>query len=173
MEQKTIDDYEAMMREKRATWPSGPWDDEPNRVQWKTRTGLDALMVRNHMGAWCGYVGVPPGHPLHGVQYNDAYDVLDTDVHGGLTYSDACAEHICHIPAPGEPDALWWLGFDCAHSGDLLPGMLVHAWLQHASYRTQAYVRDHCERLAESIAAAVAAVAPTEPAPAVDGADRV
>lgn len=28
---------------------------------------------------------------------------------------------ICHIPAPGEPDNVWWFGFDCAHSGDLAP----------------------------------------------------
>lgn len=33
----------------------------------------------------------------------------------------ATAAHICHLPEPGESDDVWWLGFDCAHSGDLSP----------------------------------------------------
>lgn len=33
-------------------------------------------------------------------------------VHGGLTYSDRCHDDICHVPAPGEPDDVWWFGFD-------------------------------------------------------------
>src|SRR5215510_304522 len=31
------------------------------------------------------------------------------------------ARHICHTPSPGEPDNVWWLGFDCCHLGDLYP----------------------------------------------------
>ena len=32
---------------------------------------------------------------------------------------------ICHIPDQGEPDDVWWLGFDCLHGGDLAPGMMA------------------------------------------------
>lgn len=54
-----------------------------------------------------GYIGVPPGHPWHGLDYDD----VPADVHGGLTYSED--------RAPKEaPDGFWWLGFDTLHSGD-------------------------------------------------------
>lgn len=43
---------------------NGPWDSEPNRVEWK-HAGVPCLAVRNQFGAWCGYAAVPPGHPLH------------------------------------------------------------------------------------------------------------
>lgn len=46
------------------TWGRGPWDQEPDKVQWLDEaTDLDALAVRNAGGGLCGYVGVPPGHP--------------------------------------------------------------------------------------------------------------
>jgi hypothetical protein len=83
---------------------------------------------------------VPPGHPWHGVNYNDctkaeAHDDADdqpcwehaldqlVEIHGGLTYSAFCAPEIgiCHVPQPGESDNVWWLGFDCAHYMDLAP----------------------------------------------------
>lgn len=38
------------------------WDQEPDRKHW-VQQGLDCLIVRNLMGALCGYVGVPPSHP--------------------------------------------------------------------------------------------------------------
>jgi hypothetical protein len=33
------------------------------------------------------------------------------------------ATFICHVPDEGEPDDLWWFGFDCAHAGDFTPGI--------------------------------------------------
>jgi len=105
----------------------GPWQDEPDKVQWVDEaTDLDCLLVRNHLGTWCGYVGVPPGHPWHGKSYHD----ITVDVHGGLTYASSCdedaleGEGICHIPEPGRQADVWWLGFDCGHAFDLAPGML-------------------------------------------------
>lgn len=68
-------------------WPSGPWDDEPDKVEYVDEaTGLPALIVRNGVGALCGYVGVPPGHPAHGQHY----DRVDANVHGGLTFAGGC-----------------------------------------------------------------------------------
>lgn len=110
----------------REEWGPGPWQDEPDLVEWRNDTGYALLIVRGGMGALCGYVGVPPGHPLHGVRYNtEDHEALDSlHVHGGLTFSDACHEggHICHVAQPGEPDQVWWLGFDCNHGGDYDPG---------------------------------------------------
>lgn len=61
---------------------------------------------------------------------------------------------ICHIPAPGEPDDVWWFGFDCAHSGDVSPGMSreYRMNIPGDTYRNVAYVREECRSLAEQLA---------------------
>lgn len=143
----------------------GPWDDEPDRVLWTDdATGLVCLARRGPLGAWCGYVGVPVGHPFHGENYHD----VPADVHGGLTYAAPCdddPEHgICHVPEPGQPEHLWWLGFDCGHSFDLVPRMEsvlreldVNVKLPYSpprTYRDLAYVQEQCRELAIQLAAA-------------------
>lgn len=61
----------------KASWGPGPWHDEPDKIQWvDEETGLDCLIVRNHGGALCGYVGVPDGHPAYGVGYSDESEKL-------------------------------------------------------------------------------------------------
>ena len=91
----------------KATWGPGPWQDEPDKEQWADEaTGYPCLIVRNRLGALCGYVGVPEGHPWHGKDYDDIEPC--PDVHGGLTYADSCqegpeGETICHVAAPGGP----------------------------------------------------------------------
>jgi hypothetical protein len=140
----------------KSSWPRGPWDDEPDKVQWPDEaTALPCLIVRNHYGALCGYVGVPPDHPWHGKHYDD--DAVMVDVHGGLTFSNSCSEEaeddsICHMPAPGEPDNVWWFGFDCAHHGDFVP-MLRDSFAANDCYRDRAYVEDQCCALAAQLAA--------------------
>lgn len=134
----------------RAEWTSGPWDAEPDRAQWRDEaTGLPCLAVRNaHLGYWCGYVAVPAGHPAHGKNY----EAVDVSAHGGLTYSDACSGDICHVPAAGEPDDVWWLGFDCAHADDLMPGCSV-GMAKYGTYRTLDYVKAQCADLAQQLSA--------------------
>ena len=167
----------------RDTWPPGPWDSEPaERVDFTTQAGYSGLLHRNLMGGWCGYVGVPVGHPLHNHAYGQCIHGCSPDgpperlgastgdalldkvleavqplserlyargfrqwectmgkhlspqelltCHGGITYADSCSERICH---PGD-EPLWWFGFDCAHGGDVLPGMLAlhHKMAQEA-----------------------------------------
>jgi hypothetical protein len=149
----------------RSEWDRGPWDSEPDKVQWKDgATGLDCLAVRHpHSGHWCGYVGVPPGHLLHGKGYDtpavyphgegcesgdESYHYSCTpggvlSAHGDLTFADECQEAdapcrgVCHVAAPGEPDKLWWLGFDCAHCDDASPRDFFYA-------RTRGYPFSRC-----------------------------
>lgn len=54
-------------------WGEGPWLTEPDRMVWVDEaTGLDCMILRAPVtGALCGYVGVPPGHPLHGKPMRD------------------------------------------------------------------------------------------------------
>lgn len=136
----------------RSRWPSGPWDDEPDRLEWRHQ-GVPCLIQRHYqLGNWCGYAAVAPGHPWHGKNY----EYVDADAHGGLTYSDVCQSSfgICHIPQPGEPDNVWWLGFDCSHAWDLSPGMMRSFSMPKDVYRDQAYVSSWTEQLAAQIIAA-------------------
>lgn len=87
------------MDEEKAAWGPGPWVGEVDKAQWvDAATGLDCLIVRGPMGSLCGYVGVPEGHPLYGVECSQETPVLGAapdmvlHVHGGLTYSDRCEE---------------------------------------------------------------------------------
>lgn len=66
-------EHEAL--DKRALWGEGPWEHEPDRVEFLHR-GVPCLMLRNdHFGNWNGYAGVEPGHPWHGLDRDD--DLLE------------------------------------------------------------------------------------------------
>jgi hypothetical protein len=141
----------------RTGWPPGPWDGEPDRIEWiDAATGQPCLMRRNRWGAWCGYTAVNPGHPLHGVDYSELYDREDInlDVHGGITYTSLCHDDICHVPQPGEPDDVWWWGFDCGHYCDTVPDMLANGFgpYPNSTYRDVAYVREQVTDLARQLA---------------------
>jgi hypothetical protein len=124
----------------KSTWGAGPWENEPDRFEWE-HLGFPCLAVRNESGCWCGYVAVPPTHPLHGKDYDD----VDVGVHGGLTYANKCQGHICYVPKPGEPDDVWWFGFDCAHSGDFRPE--YHSRFIHYGYPFSSELYDHARAI--------------------------
>lgn len=126
---------------------------EPDYTRWVHRgTGLPCITRRLAVGAWAGYVGVPPGHPA----YQQSGGSLT--VHGYV-----------EITAPGErfqldPEDHWWFGFDCGHSecGDFVPGYAHMARTLHLpsehdvndpalTYRHLAYVQDECEKLAAQL----------------------
>lgn len=134
----------------KARWGEGEWTSEPDRVDF-THKGFSCFVLRNDIGVWCGYVGVPKGHPA----YEKKYTSLDVDVHGGLTYSDKCAGSICHIPVPGMPDDVWWLGFDCGHSDDVAPGFSQYGLILSfpgSTYKNLAYVTEETRALANQLA---------------------
>jgi hypothetical protein len=151
-------------------WGPGAWQDEPDKVQWADpATGLPCLIKRNGAGSLCGYVGVPDGHPWFGTDGDDL-DGGGPHVHGGITYTGLCqpgpeAASICHVPAAGESDRVWWLGFDAAHSGDFCPAYEARVREVIAgpggseTYRDRAYIEAQCAHLAHQVkeAAGVAA----------------
>jgi hypothetical protein len=74
-------------------------------------------------------------------------------------YEHAVASFICHRPLDGRPDKVWWLGFDCSHSGDLSPKYAADPRLSsfgHGMYRTIGYVMSQCANLAQQLAKAAA-----------------
>jgi hypothetical protein len=154
----------------RTGWPKGPWDNEPDRLDWKTKAGFPAIALRHSSGHWCGYVGVPNGHPAYGNG-----DEAIVDVHGGVTYASKCAGRVCHVPVPGEPADVFWLGFYFAHSGDAAPSKwnLNEGWSWWSNdgrtlywgpkttsrggevrglYRDLQYVKRECERVGLQLA---------------------
>ena len=125
MDRKLKNLKEYRWRDK-AAWGEGPWQSEPDKMQWIDEgTDLDCLIVRGPGGSLCGYVGVMDGHLLFETAYNDD-KFYDLDVHGGVTFTDLCQEQkkehgVCHVPAAGRSDHVWWIGFDCAHAWDYSP----------------------------------------------------
>jgi hypothetical protein len=90
------------------SWPPGIWHMEPDVERWiDAATRLACVAVRGDTGELRGYVGVSPGHLLHGVAYYGCWrggckatergDDCDCphrpegwlSCHGGLTYSGA------------------------------------------------------------------------------------
>lgn len=154
----------------RTDWGSGPWDDEPDRIEWyDDATDLHCLMKRSPAsGAWCGYVGVPPGHPWHG----KGYDEVSVAVHGWLTYGEPYSPvtGLWHVPGPED---VWWLGFDCAHTGDYSPAFaaLLHNPFADRDfpeygerYRDVSYVRGEVTALAWQVRGAqVSGHSPSRP----------
>ena len=64
------------------------------------------MFVNTHR---CGYVGLPKGNKYVGYDYDD----IDVDVHGGLTFAENS-----HNVDFALNDFPYYIGFDCAHSGD-------------------------------------------------------
>lgn len=75
---------------------------------------------------------------------------------------------VCHVAAAGEPDHVWWFGFDCAHAGDYCPkyarlssiipvrrceGIDGEKPWPAETYKTVKYVTAEVERLAKQLAA--------------------
>ena len=162
-------------RDKTA-WGFGPWMEEPDKLQWSDpTTRIPCLIVRNELGGLCGYAGVASGHPLFMIDYGacsnkppcvnesgynpycDHSPESLLEAHGGITFAGLCRkdkkEHgICHIPGPGEPEVVWWFGFDCGHYQDFLPGMDRIIANALGVYRDLSYVKAQVTNLAGQLA---------------------
>ncbi|WP_322966021.1 hypothetical protein [Sphingomonas fuzhouensis] len=131
----------------RPTGP-GPWAQEADKVAWTDHlTGLGCIIRRSPVGRHlCGYVSVPPGHPLFGRRIGTLGDHL-IGVHNGLVYAAACQAwepeevSVCHpsehrvqriVPgsfrqnvhmneAAASGDDAWWFGFSCDQVDDITP----------------------------------------------------
>ena len=74
------------------------------RYQFGEEFGLKtAITLIPMLEIWNGYVGLPLGHPLYGMELDNVDDLAS--VHGGLSWSD------CSLPGM-ESDGNWWVGFD-------------------------------------------------------------
>lgn len=139
----------------RSGWGNGAWMAEPDLVEWRSTAapGYPLLILRGGMGALCGYVGVPPEHPLHGK--GSFY---------GTNWSGPCGW--LRVPT-GMAPACWWFGFDCGHAHEYSPlleaGMQFMGDLAGVPYpqdlREKTYVTvDECRIRTEALAVLLKAV---------------
>ena len=144
-------------------------------------TGLGCIMLRQKDGTISGYVSVGPEHPMFGYEADAVPVGVSTSVHGGITYGKACEVNRFAREAWGKPrkerytvchttyvrtvqdyrtvqttkdefhEDLWWLGFDTAHPGDLVPNARYGEGRKGDVYRDQSFVYSNCVELARKL----------------------
>jgi hypothetical protein len=166
-----------MGNEDKSMWPAGAWSNEPDELSWvDEKTGYACHMRRNHSGAWCGYVEIPQGHPLHGVSYGDTLpeslaalkDVVMEGPQGKRGVMDVFCLALggdftagvlfnVHGGVTYSGEAYWleggpghWYGFDCSHCDDVSPALLRYG-LEPGAYRDLEYVKAECASLAKQL----------------------
>lgn len=142
--------------------------------------GVKCLMMKHpHFGTWCGYAQIPHGSvdkkiknytkvAIKGVTMTVssmngttriaiagcrrsgyvAPILSGIEVHGGLTFYG--------IPRHRQKyDGRRWLGFDCAHAGDAIPGFKQFGLGEDpdAVFADESYVEGHCRKLADQLIA--------------------
>ena len=102
--------------------PVGPWSADPDLVIWNgPLMPLMQVIQRNQkLYILCGYVELPPNHPLK----KDGERVSFT-VHGGITY----AGHLQTMTVGSYEK--YFVGFDCGHGGDFIPAFELPSALNH------------------------------------------
>lgn len=124
----------------RRGWPSGLWDEEPDIVRYIDPASERPCQIRRGAsGHLCGYIGVGPQHPW----YKAEYEHIAAEAHGGLTFAGWW----------DDDHSLWWVGFDCAHLGDLVPAIRK---IGDETYKDVHFVKGECARLAVQAKEAIA-----------------
>lgn len=70
------------------------------------------LITFNLLGFRCGYVAIPPEHPIHKLE---GYDI-PIDAHGGITFNGISSMPLDLLGHSCEDK---WIGFDCGHHNDI------------------------------------------------------
>jgi hypothetical protein len=126
-------------------FPDGSWMKEPDSVKWTDeKTGYPCRIMRCKEGILCGYVAVSQNHPCCGIGYHNLNSDFDFDPHGGFTFS---------MYQIIEDKIIWWVGFDCGHSNDIIP---LHTkdeniYFEDESYKTIEFVKNEVTILAQKL----------------------
>jgi hypothetical protein len=126
-----------------------PWDREPWRQEFIYK-GFHCMILKHlSLKHLCGYVAVPI----------KTYNMLSKEkmffvhVHGGITCSEIGNDTT--FPKSFDGSDMWWLGFDCAHIGDLVPSLyeIEHNYPYHDNekYKNSEYVRNELESMVDQI----------------------
>lgn len=125
----------------KTNWGRGPWDLEPDYVEFE-HCGFRCVLRRfENTGAWNGYVEVSDLHPWYHIGADEAR------VHGGVTWRG-------EVNGVEQNPNCTFVGFDCAHGFDIVPAMesFMTAFMGRSmpsnEYRTVEYATDQLKRLA-------------------------
>jgi hypothetical protein len=166
---KIVHTFDTKTKEEK--WSSGPWTVEPDLAHFVHKY-LPCVMLRHHsLGHWCGYTGVPVGHPLYKQREISISRLVS--VHGGPTFVGCWPvkvkdSHTDLYTLLTPHDKYWWVGFDCGHAGDIVPAMRIflgkrgkdyshfssgEGWRgEKATYKDMGYVHKQVIRLADQLA---------------------
>lgn len=157
-----------------------PWTKEPDSADFEAH-GLKCALRRGPVGAWCGYVGIPKEHPLHGRDYDEMVKTpksiierkIDVDKVGAVTLFCAGLNNNDETLKAGLLQIS--LALDChgglTYAADKEPcGETDGLWWfgfdaahcdditpnvgfnhEGAVYRDEAYMRGECESLAKQL----------------------
>lgn len=111
------------------------WEHEPNEALFVSHGYWCEVKRHESLASLCGYVLIGKKHPYWNLNQ-------DFEVHGGITYEDGIK-----------------VGFDCSHSGDLVPHAQMRSFRSgrsnpyYETYRNMAYVKGQLEHLAAQLRA--------------------
>lgn len=161
---KTTAGYTAKNNRTKLKFRHGVWTDEEDFMFWiDNYSGLPCMIIRNQsLGNLCGYVGVNKSHPFYGQSYDYVEKQTNNTAHGGLTFANRFKLQRFMRLLTAEMDSkdihkiinYWWLGFDCAHAGDLIPGMpeeFAKISARQDTYKDFPFVIDECTALAAEL----------------------
>lgn len=123
----------------KSDWGKGPWNHEDDRVEFHIGDYV-GLALRHDWGHWLGYLGVPPSHPW---SEKAKQDLPGIKCHGGITFTGRSLGKtrwtLC-VEGGFRDSGIWWIGFDCFHSGDYAPAPSYAHSQRHDHYRTEQFV---------------------------------
>ena len=112
----------------RSRFRKGPWDNEPDFLEWNYLS-INCEIKRMNMGFLCGYIYVKNNNHFP-ISFQNIFNV-----HGGVTYESYMKEI-----------DIWKIGFDCYHVGDECP-LEIYRFYSH--YWTFQEVKDEVEKMVE------------------------
>jgi hypothetical protein len=163
------------------------WENEPDFLDWEHNGFVCRVQRQIRSKALNGYVVIPAGHPLHGVEYVDQLPpvlmaMVDKTMNWPIrkrsaiqllcmSVNDARAGDQFNVHGgvtysgecywlPKDADKGFCYGFHCSRCDDLAPG---YSFLSGGTYRNLEYVKAECESLADQLAEAASLVSATSP----------
>jgi hypothetical protein len=128
-------------QEKIEAWGEGEWVNEPDLVEfeylgYKCRIHrvflIEGIIPKLCFGHLCGYVRISKDHSYAEKDFME----IDLDCHGGLTYARL------------EDDGFFWIGFDCAHSNDIVPSTnLMYKEMEKKAIEFHSHIKASDRRL--------------------------
>jgi len=124
------------------------WQNEPDYLQGIFYNLPCFIRRHDRFLTLNGYVGLPEGHRYYNIAYELINEVIE--IHGGVTFTNMGTHAVF--------GKKWWVGFDCGHPFDLIPGLYSAVCNKHLDiatkdmlgkhYRNINYVQNECIKLA-------------------------